>query len=70
MKKLETLMHTMEDVPDSILDEVLDFAEYLKVKKFNDDWDKQIEQDALDGKLDKLVEKAQRDYDEGKCTEL
>lgn len=70
MTILEELIHTMEDVPDSIRKEVLDFAEYLKVKKFNEDWDNQIEQDALDGKLDKLAEKAQKDYDEGKCTEL
>jgi hypothetical protein len=33
-------------------------------------WDKQIEADAKAGKLDKLAEKALKDYAEGKLTKL
>lgn len=33
-------------------------------------WDKQFENDAASGKLDKLAQKALKDFDKGKCKEL
>ena len=30
-------------------------------------WDRQIDQDSADGKLDKLIEQADRDFEDGKC---
>ena len=33
-------------------------------------WDRQIETDAQTGKLDKLAERALRDYESGRTTEL
>lgn len=32
-------------------------------------WDRQLEQDAEAGRLDWLVEEAERDLDEGRCTD-
>jgi len=33
-------------------------------------WDRQFEQDALDGRLDHLAEEALEDLREGRCTDL
>jgi hypothetical protein len=33
-------------------------------------WDKQIEEDAKAGKLDKLLDEAKRDFEAGRCTPL
>lgn len=41
------------------------FDEYNAVE-----WDKQIEQDAIDGKLDRLADKALRDHKEGRSKEI
>ncbi len=41
------------------------FEEYLA-----DRWDEQIEQDILAGRLDQLGEKADKDFEAGKCTPL
>lgn len=35
-----------------------------------DAWDRQIEADAKSGKLDKLFEQADRDFDAGRCQDL
>ncbi|HMJ05534.1 MAG TPA: hypothetical protein VK474_04700 [Chthoniobacterales bacterium] len=35
-----------------------------------DAWDRQIESDAVSGKLDKLFEQADRDFEAGRCQEL
>ena len=35
-----------------------------------DEWDRQIEADAKSGKLDKLFEQADRDFEAGRCKEL
>jgi hypothetical protein len=35
-----------------------------------DAWDKQIEQDAKSGKLDRLAAEADRDFESGRCTPL
>ncbi|MDA8306148.1 MAG: hypothetical protein M0Z81_04895 [Deltaproteobacteria bacterium] len=36
----------------------------------SDQWDRQIEEDALTGKLDRLAQKALADYKAGKTSEL
>jgi len=36
----------------------------------DDEWDRQIEADAKSGKLDKLFEQADRDFEVGRCKEL
>jgi len=36
----------------------------------DDAWDRQIEQDAKSGKLDRLFEQADRDFEAGRCKEL
>jgi hypothetical protein len=36
----------------------------------DDDWDNQIEADAKAGKLDKLFDQADGDFDAGRCTPL
>jgi hypothetical protein len=33
-------------------------------------WDKQIEEDIQSGKLDSLIEKARKEFKEGKCRQL
>ncbi|MEB3310021.1 MAG: hypothetical protein VKJ02_07280 [Snowella sp.] len=33
-------------------------------------WDKQIEEDMQSGKLDSLIEKARKEFREGKCRQL
>jgi hypothetical protein len=35
-----------------------------------DSWDRQLEDDARSGKLDRLAEQAIRDFRQGRCTEL
>lgn len=47
-------------------------ARLLKLLAEMDDaeWDRQIEQDAANGKLDKLVEASERDFREGRFREL
>jgi hypothetical protein len=41
------------------------FEEYLA-----DAWDRQIEADAIAGRLDKAVKQADEDFDAGRCTPL
>ena len=41
------------------------FQEYMA-----DAWDRQIEADRLAGKLDKAAQKANEDFDAGRCTPL
>ena len=45
-----------------------DLAKWLA--DFDDDWDRQIEADALSGKLDRLFDKADRDFEAGRCKPL
>ncbi len=33
-------------------------------------WDRQLEQDVAEGRLDRLAEEAMRDLSEGRCTDL
>jgi hypothetical protein len=37
---------------------------------FADEWDNQIERDALAGRLDHLMKKADEDFEAGRCTPL
>lgn len=36
----------------------------------NDEWDKEMERDAREGRLDRLVEEARADYKAGRCRPL
>ena len=36
----------------------------------SDQWDKQLEGDIASGKLDRLANKADKDFEVGRCTEL
>ena len=40
------------------------------LREFDDEWDQQIEQDANAGKLDKLFEQADSDFESGRCSPL
>jgi len=49
--------------------------EFWKLAKWFDDtrseeWDREIEEDAVSGKLDRLFEEADRDFDAGRCRPL
>ena len=49
--------------------ELVQFAAWFE--EFQADlWDKQIEQDALSGRLDALAEQANREFEAGRCRPL
>jgi hypothetical protein len=48
------------------LSELLDWLEEYQESL----WDKQIEEDVQSGKLDSLIEKAKKEFKEGKCCQL
>jgi hypothetical protein len=48
------------------LSELLDWLEEYQESL----WDKQIEEDVQSGKLDSLIEKAKKEFREGKCRQL
>jgi hypothetical protein len=48
------------------LSELLDWLEEYQESL----WDKQIEEDVQSGKLDSLIEKAKKEFKEGKCRQL
>ncbi len=40
------------------------------LRELDDDWDRDIERDAAAGKLDRLFDDADRDFDAGRCKPL
>ena len=64
---------TLHDLENAISglppDELAKFRAWF-VEFDNDAWDRQIEQDANSGKLDRLAEEALEDYHSGRTTEL
>lgn len=40
------------------------------LRELDDDWDRDIERDAAAGKLDRLFDEADRDFDAGRCKPL
>jgi len=49
--------------------ELKQFAEWFE-KYQQDQWDKQIEDDSNNGRLDDLIEQAHRDFELGRCKAL
>ena len=66
-------MNTVNEIKDAILklpeDETWVVHDWL-VEHCSDLWDKQIERDALAGRLDVLGQKALEDMEAGRCREL
>ncbi len=66
MIKIRDIEKTITSLPSQELAEFRNwFLKYDAVK-----WDKQFENDAKDGKLDKLANKAIADFKNGKCKQL
>lgn len=66
-------MSTVEEIKQACatkltVGERAELAHWLQ--EFDDDWDRQIEEDAKSGKLDKLFERADQDFESGRCTPL
>ncbi|MCC6486230.1 MAG: hypothetical protein IT364_01910 [Candidatus Hydrogenedentes bacterium] len=40
------------------------------LRELDDDWDHRIERDAANGKLDRLFDEADRDFESGRCKPL
>jgi uncharacterized protein with von Willebrand factor type A (vWA) domain len=66
MTKLETITQAISELRP---DDVRALAEWLAEYQA-DLWDRQIEADARNGRLDKLAEKAMADHDAGRTIEL
>lgn len=64
-----TLLQAEEAVRQLDREELSQFREWFA--EFDADaWDRQMEEDAQAGRLDKLAEEALREYHEGRTTEL
>ena len=63
---VDQLKKAVADLPEDKLKEFRSWYEAFDAEA----WDKQLEQDIIDGKLDHLAEKAVLDYKAGKATEL
>ncbi len=66
-------MSTVEEIEAAIVslpkDEFWKLTDRLIALR-EDAWDRQIDADAKSGKLDRLFEQADRDFEAGRCTEL
>lgn len=70
MTTADILAERVRQLPEDIAREVLDFVEFLSLKRqqFKDDaWDKQIQADAESGKLDLLFAADIQAYEAGQC---
>ena len=56
-------------VADLLPGELAEFAVWFE-EFVSDQWDRQIEADAVAGKLDRLIQEADEDFEAGRCTEL
>ena len=65
---LEKLTEHLETFDDATLETLLHLVE--RIPPQDDAWDRQIREDALTGKLDKLADRALKDYLEGNVREL
>ena len=57
---------TIMNLPKNELIELLDWLDEYQESL----WDKQIEEDMQSGKLNPLIEKARKEFREGKCRQL
>lgn len=66
-------MSTVKEIEEAIAqlpkDEFWSLTDRLIAMR-EDEWDRQIEADAKSGKLDRLFEQADRDFEAGRCKEL
>ena len=65
---LERLTEHLETFDNDTLETLLHLIE--RIPPQDDAWDRQIREDALAGKLDKLADSALKDYREGNVREL
>ena len=66
-------MQTVEDIEKAIIS--LPKKDLARLRKWYDEfeaqlWDQSLEDDARAGKLDRLADKAIRDFKAGRCSEL
>jgi hypothetical protein len=66
MTKLEKIEQDIETLSQADVRKLADWLEEYK----SDLWDRQIEADAKDGKLDKLIAEARQEIAEGKVSPL
>lgn len=66
MSKVEEIEKEIEKLPR---EEFWKLAKWFD-EKLGDHWDRQVEEDAVSGKLDRLFEEADRDFDAGRCRPL
>lgn len=64
--ELQELEKAIEKLPKNDFREFSSWFDHFRANL----WDKQIEEDAMAGRLDHLAEKALKEYKEGKFTEL
>jgi len=66
MISVQTIENAIQQLPEPDLEELQRwFSEF-----YGNIWDKQIERDAITGKLDALADEALAEYHSGKVTEL
>src|SRR2546425_5602828 len=66
-------MSTVEEVKEACEKKLTarERAELIRwLRELDDDWDRQIDNDAKSGKLDKFFEQADRDFESGRCRPL
>lgn len=66
MTKLEKIQESMEALSDKELRALSEWLEELRARR----WDRQIEEDAKAGKLDRLADQALADLDAGRTRPL
>jgi len=66
MTRVQELEHAVRKLDP---DELADFRKWFEDYD-SDQWDSQIEEDALAGKLDRLVQRALADHKTGKTSEI
>jgi hypothetical protein len=78
MTAADILSERAKALPEDIAREVLDFMEFLSMKRRDvamtddpeDDWDKQIAADAASGRLDTIFAADIKAFEDGQCRKL
>jgi len=66
-------MSTVEEIKEACATKlsVAERGQILEwLRELDDEWDRQIAEDAKAGRLDKLFDEADRDFEDGRCTPL
>lgn len=66
MNSLDKIKKAVQELPPDQLTNFRRWFQEIDAKA----WDEQFEEDALSGRLDKIADKALKDYDISKCKEL